>query len=149
MYQELKRLILNGLIVLLMSCKTNNEILKKEYLDYQLIEGMEMPKTEGYEYSEKCFLFYSEYKFLTEEIFKYDKGILKEYVYCGPEGPDIRDYNVEKYSQDKLIYSKQKLLENQDKLVFNKIEYNIKLRLKDTIVGENQDETILVILKSK
>ncbi|WP_143161855.1 hypothetical protein [Flavobacterium terrae] len=131
-----------------MSCKTNDEILKKEYLDYQFIKGMEMPKTDGYQYSEKCFLIYSQYKFLTEKIFKYDNGILKEYVYCGPEGPDVRDYNVEKYSKNKLIYSKQKLIENQDKLVFNKIEYYIKRRLKDTIVAENKEETILVIINA-
>lgn len=131
-----------------MSCKTKNEITEKEYSDYQLVKGIEMPKAEGYHYSERCFLFYSKYKFLTEEIFKYNKGVLKEYVYCGPEGPNVRDYNAEEYSKDKLIYSRQMLLENQDKLFFKRDEYDIKLRLKDTIVAENEEETILIIINA-
>lgn len=149
MYKEIKKLILSSFAILIISCKTNNDIIEKEYTDFRFIKGMEIPKNEGYQYSEKCFLFYSDYKFLTEEIFKYEKGTLEEYIYCSPEGPDIRNYNKEKYSKDKLVYSSQKLYKSQKELEFNKIKYDIQRIIKDTIIGKNENETILVILDNK
>lgn len=149
MYKEIKKLILSSFLILILSCKTNNDFIKKEYTDFRFVKGIEIPKKEGYQYSEKCFLFYSDYKFLTEEIFNYEKGTLKEYIYCGPEGPDIRDYSKEKYSKDKLIYSTQKLYKNQKELEFNKVKYDIERVIKDTIIGQNENETILVIIKNK
>lgn len=146
MYREIRKLILSSFLFIILSCKTNNKITNKEYLDFVFLRGMEMPKEDGYQYSENCFLYYSKYKFLIEESYNYKKGILKEYIYCGPEGADIRDYNKEKYSKDKQIFSKQKLFVNKEEIKFNEINYSLKSKIKDTIIAFNDDETIMIIL---
>lgn len=142
------KLLLSSFFIIILSCKTNNELARHEYENYQFIKGIELNKKDGFQYSEKCYLFYSDNKFLAEELYKYNNGVLKEYIYCGPEGMDVRNYNLEKYSKDKFIYSYQKLYEYQNELKFNNKEYTILSKIKDTIVGKNNDETILVIINS-
>ena len=125
MFKEIKKLILSSVTLLLMSCEANNKIFINEYSCFFFIRGIEMSKDEGYQYSENCFLYYSKYKFLAEENYKYENGELKKFVYCGPEGADLRDYDKENYSKDKLVYSKQKLYEGGKKIRFNDVIYNI------------------------
>jgi len=148
MYREIKRLILISVSVILCSCNTKNEVAK-EYADFKFIRGMEMPKDEGYTYSKSCFLYYANYKFLIEESFKYEKGLLKEYVYCSAEGPDVRDYNKKTYSQDKLEFSKETIRKYNNEIEFNKQKYKIDKIINDSIIATNKDETILLVIKKK
>jgi hypothetical protein len=148
MFREIKILVLISALFVLFSCNTKKEVVK-EYRDFKFIRGMEMRKDEGYTYSKNCFLYYADYKFLIEESFKYEKGILKEYVYCSPEGPDVRDYNTEKYSKDKLEFSKQMIISYNNEIEFNKQKYKIDKIIKDSIIATNKDETIIVIIENK
>lgn len=148
MYREIKRLIFISLSVVLFSCNTKNEVAK-EYTDFKFIRGMEMPKDEGYTYSKSCFLYYANYRFLIEESFKYEKGLLKEYVYCSPEGLDIRDYNKETYSKDKLEFSKEIIRKYDNEIEFNKQKYKIDKIISDSIIATNDDETIIVVIENK
>lgn len=148
MYREIQRLMLISFSVVLFSCNTKNEDAK-EYTDFKFVRGMEMPKDKGYTYSKSCFLYYYNYKFLIEESFKYEKKILKEYIYCSPEGPDVRDYNEENYSKDKLEFSKQTIKKYKNEIEFNKKKYKINKIINDSIIATNKDETIVVIIENK
>ncbi|MCC9065938.1 hypothetical protein [Flavobacterium piscisymbiosum] len=148
MYREIKRLSLISVSFILFSCNTKKENAK-EYTDFKLIRGLQMRKNDAYTYSKKCFLYYANYKFLIEESFKYEKGLLKEYVYCSPEGPDVRDYNKETYSKDKLEFSKQTIKNYDNEIVFNSEKYKIDKIINDSIIATKRDETIIVIIENK
>lgn len=134
-YMKTRTIFIGTLILLFSFCKQPMET--REYNDFEYYEGFTVLKNEGFEYSKQCIFYTGKFKFIAQGCQKYKQGKLVSSYSCLSEG-----------RLDNAINQKKNTLLLRDGILyFDKKQFEVTEVNGDSIVGKNERDEVLVVIK--